>query len=316
MRKPIRPRWARLKSEIQSGHRRSASPPAEGDAGARGVGGPGADLRSGDSPGTGSRLDGGRSAESAESAESQIAVKGPYVSRIGRRRQCHRPPLRLGPPCWGRALSACGAGDGHVERAGGLRAVRQKERQSPTEALTLGVCRCGGSDEAWYSERPPVGPASVAGVIRRLCRSFPDLRLCCAALTPKRRLRSHVSRYRLERKRFPANEADQMEALAQRFTQHQAGLAEVRQDPARGPCEGVLGLKAQLTVRSDVPDYARVGIFAAPATYEAWVRFSNGGFGFASDHVPTSGGSLSSSWECQGRKSSQGWRRRERRTSS
>lgn len=36
------------------------------------------------------------------------------------------------------------------------------------------------------------------------------------------------------------------------------------------------GLEAELTVLSDLPDPLRVGLFAAPATYRSYVRFSNG----------------------------------------
>ncbi len=41
--------------------------------------------------------------------------------------------------------------------------------------------------------------------------------------------------------------------------------------------KGHLGLKAEFTVLPDLPDYAKVGIFAQPSTYPAYVRFSNGG---------------------------------------
>jgi hypothetical protein len=41
--------------------------------------------------------------------------------------------------------------------------------------------------------------------------------------------------------------------------------------------KGHLGLKAEFTVLPDLPDYAKVGIFAQPAAYQAYVRFSNGG---------------------------------------
>jgi hypothetical protein len=37
------------------------------------------------------------------------------------------------------------------------------------------------------------------------------------------------------------------------------------------------GVEAELATLGDLPDAARVGIFAAPATYNAFVRFSNGG---------------------------------------
>ncbi len=41
--------------------------------------------------------------------------------------------------------------------------------------------------------------------------------------------------------------------------------------------KGHLGLKAEFTVLPGLPDYAKVGIFTQPATYKAYVRFSNGG---------------------------------------
>ncbi len=41
--------------------------------------------------------------------------------------------------------------------------------------------------------------------------------------------------------------------------------------------KGHLGLKAEFTVLPDLPDYAKVGIFAKPGTFKAYVRFSNGG---------------------------------------
>ena len=41
--------------------------------------------------------------------------------------------------------------------------------------------------------------------------------------------------------------------------------------------KGLLGVKAEFTVLADIPDHAKVGIFAQPQTYPAYVRFSNGG---------------------------------------
>ena len=38
-----------------------------------------------------------------------------------------------------------------------------------------------------------------------------------------------------------------------------------------------IGARAELTVLPDLPEPYRVGIFAAPGVYPAWVRFSNGG---------------------------------------
>src|SRR6185436_10813317 len=47
-----------------------------------------------------------------------------------------------------------------------------------------------------------------------------------------------------------------------------------------------IGLEAELTVPGDVPEDARLRLFAEPATYKAWVRFSNGGPRKVSDRKP------------------------------
>jgi hypothetical protein len=50
--------------------------------------------------------------------------------------------------------------------------------------------------------------------------------------------------------------------------------------------KGLLGVKAEFTVLDTVPDYAKVGIFAQPKTYQAYVRFSNGGATSGDDRQP------------------------------
>jgi hypothetical protein len=45
-----------------------------------------------------------------------------------------------------------------------------------------------------------------------------------------------------------------------------------------------LGVEAQFTVLPDLPEHARVGLFAKAATYPAYVRFSNGSGSRQSDH--------------------------------
>lgn len=40
--------------------------------------------------------------------------------------------------------------------------------------------------------------------------------------------------------------------------------------------KSLTGLEAEFTVLPDLPSYARVGLFAAPGTYRAYVRYSNG----------------------------------------
>lgn len=44
--------------------------------------------------------------------------------------------------------------------------------------------------------------------------------------------------------------------------------------------------KGSLEVLADLPEFARQGLFAAPGTYEAWVRLSNGGMDRAPDRTP------------------------------
>ncbi|MDX2282209.1 MAG: catalase [Saprospiraceae bacterium] len=50
--------------------------------------------------------------------------------------------------------------------------------------------------------------------------------------------------------------------------------------------KGLLGLHGRFEVLSDLPDYAKFGLFATPATYDAWIRLSNGGMDRAADHKP------------------------------
>jgi hypothetical protein len=47
--------------------------------------------------------------------------------------------------------------------------------------------------------------------------------------------------------------------------------------------KGVAGVEAEFTVRSDIPSYAKVGIFASPGSFKGWVRFSNGAVAVQSD---------------------------------
>jgi hypothetical protein len=69
-------------------------------------------------------------------------------------------------------------------------------------------------------------------------------------------------------------EAERFERLA----------VQLRDAPKRAPgdrlralhAKGVAGVRAELTVGDNLPPEARVGIFAQPASYRAYVRFSNG----------------------------------------
>ena len=68
-----------------------------------------------------------------------------------------------------------------------------------------------------------------------------------------------------------------------RFERYAEQLREIQRRNARGGAparalhaKGQLGLEARLTVLPDLPAHARVGPFAAPATFRAYVRYSNG----------------------------------------
>ncbi len=47
-----------------------------------------------------------------------------------------------------------------------------------------------------------------------------------------------------------------------------------------------LGLHGRFEVLDGLPEYAKQGLFAAPATYDAWIRLSNGGLDSAPDSKP------------------------------
>lgn len=75
---------------------------------------------------------------------------------------------------------------------------------------------------------------------------------------------------------IPAGEAELFERLARELVELQHGHARSGQ-LARGlHAKGLPGLEAEFTVLSDLPAEARAGLFATPATYRAYVRFSNG----------------------------------------
>jgi hypothetical protein len=50
--------------------------------------------------------------------------------------------------------------------------------------------------------------------------------------------------------------------------------------------KALLGLHGRFEVLSNLPVYARHGLFATPATYDAWIRLSNGGMDRAPDRQP------------------------------
>lgn len=69
----------------------------------------------------------------------------------------------------------------------------------------------------------------------------------------------------------------------ERFGRHARTLREVQAASARDGrparalhAKGLVGATAELEILGDLPAHARHGIFAAPATYRGWARFSNG----------------------------------------
>jgi len=75
---------------------------------------------------------------------------------------------------------------------------------------------------------------------------------------------------------IPADEAERFERLAAAV--HELQRKHARDGvPARGlHAKGQAGVEAEFTVLPDVPEHARVGLFATPGTHRAYVRFSNG----------------------------------------
>ena len=70
---------------------------------------------------------------------------------------------------------------------------------------------------------------------------------------------------------------------AARFETYAAQLRDLQQKNARGGAparalhaKGQLALSGTFTVLADLPEHARAGLFARPATYRAYIRYSNG----------------------------------------
>lgn len=85
----------------------------------------------------------------------------------------------------------------------------------------------------------------------------------------------------------PEGEAEELERLGERLRDLQrvnarGGPVQMRALHAKAH----LGVEGEFTVLPDLPEAARVGIFAAPGTYRALVRFSNGRGGRYKDKVP------------------------------
>lgn len=68
-----------------------------------------------------------------------------------------------------------------------------------------------------------------------------------------------------------------------RFTRHAESLRDIQRARAAGAsarralhAKANCGLEGELTILGDLPRHARAGLFARPATYRAYVRYSNG----------------------------------------
>ena len=78
-----------------------------------------------------------------------------------------------------------------------------------------------------------------------------------------------------------------------RFTRYGEELAALAKKRAgSGPvgralhAKGQLGLRGDFSVLPDIPEHARVGPFASPTTYPAYVRYSNGSGSVQPDGKP------------------------------
>jgi catalase len=109
----------------------------------------------------------------------------------------------------------------------------------------------------------------------------------------------------------------------QRFEAYAEQLRDLQRRRARkGPvaralhAKGQLGLEAAFTVLPDLPEHARVGLFAAPGKFRACVRYSNGSGARQDDRKPDVRGIAVKVLGVAGKKLIPGWRLRRRRTSS
>ena len=86
--------------------------------------------------------------------------------------------------------------------------------------------------------------------------------------------------------RIAADEAERHAGYARDFKEIQA-LKSAKFGAGRAlHRKQLLGLRGTFEVLAGLPGHARHGLFAAPASYEAWVRLSNGGTDVQSDRKP------------------------------
>jgi hypothetical protein len=80
------------------------------------------------------------------------------------------------------------------------------------------------------------------------------------------------------------DEATRFEGYGKMIGEMQRKAAARGQQGRAVHTKGLAGARAQLTVLPDLPELARVGLFAQPKSYDAWVRFSNGMGQLNDDH--------------------------------
>lgn len=82
------------------------------------------------------------------------------------------------------------------------------------------------------------------------------------------------------------DEAARFESYAIELTTLQAKMAKTGKPGRALHAKGGPGLEATFTVLSDLPSETRVGLFSQPASYRAFVRFSNGSAAHQTDRKP------------------------------
>jgi hypothetical protein len=78
------------------------------------------------------------------------------------------------------------------------------------------------------------------------------------------------------RENVPPGEEAALLALAERLRSLQRRRAAGRPPDRALHAKGQCGLEAEFSILPDLPGHARAGMFAAPASFRAWVRVSNG----------------------------------------
>jgi hypothetical protein len=96
------------------------------------------------------------------------------------------------------------------------------------------------------------------------------------SMTPSTQWQEHI----------PADEAARFSAYGPLFAAIQARKSKKFGAGRALHRKQLSAAKGTLEVLPNLPEFARQGLFAAPATLETWVRLSNGGMDRAPDHVP------------------------------